>query len=299
MNVLESIGNTPMVEIKSLNKHRPKVKIIGKLEGLNPGGSIKDRVAYYMLKKAESSGELKKGITILEASSGNTGIALAMIGAAKGYKVKIIMSENTSIERRLILDALGAEVELTPVGDGVDGAIYRTQELKRKYPDKYFVPNQFNNESNISAHYETTGPEILSQTKGNFDIFIAGMGTTGTLMGVAKYLKENKPEVKIIGVEPQKGHKIQGLKNMGEAIVPEIYRPDVLDMKIVVGDNEAFETTRMLAQSEGILVGMSSGAAVSGALKISERIDSGAIVVILPDRGERYLSTNLFRRKIE
>ena len=296
MNILESIGNTPLVEIKVLNERRPDIKIFGKLEGSNPGGSVKDRAAYYMLRKGESSGKLKRGVTILEATSGNTGIALAMIGAAKGYKVKLIMPGSVSAERKQILEALGAEVELTPAEEGTDGAIYRSQELKRKFPDNYFVPNQFKNESNILAHYETTGPEILSQTMGEIDIFVAGMGTTGTLMGVGKFLKENKPGIKIVGVEPRLGHKIQGLKNMEEAIVPGIYTPNLLDMKVMVDDEEAFETSRMLAKKEGIFAGMSSGASVAGALKIAESVEAGTIVTVLPDRGDRYLSTDLFKR---
>ncbi|MDT8302785.1 MAG: cysteine synthase family protein [Sedimentisphaerales bacterium] len=295
MSILSAIGNTPLVELTSLNKKRPDVRVFGKLEGTNPGGSIKDRPAYWMIKKAEESGELTKGKIILEPTSGNTGIALAMIGAAKGYKVKLCMPECVSTERQHILQALSAEVVLTPAKEGTDGAIRKAHELHDAEPDKYYMPNQFVNKNNILAHYETTGPEILSQTGGDLDVFVAGMGTTGTLMGVYKFLKEKKPEVKVIGVEPPVGHAIQGLKNMKEAIVPEIYDPDMMDEKITVEDGEAFETTRLLAAEEGIFVGMSSGAAVAGALKTAEKMTSGTIVVILPDRGDRYLSTTLFR----
>ena len=295
MSILSAIGNTPLVELTSLNKKKPDVKIFGKLEGSNPGGSIKDRPAYWMIKKAEQSGELTKGKIILEPTSGNTGIALAMIGAAKGYKVKLCMPECVSTERQHILQALNAEVVLTPAKEGTDGAIRKAHELHDAEPDKYYMPNQFTNENNILAHYESTGPEILAQTGGDLDVFVAGMGTTGTLMGVYKFLKEKKPEVKVIGVEPPVGHAIQGLKNMKEAIVPEIYNPKMMDEKITVDDGEAFETTRLLAAKEGIFVGMSSGAAVAGALRTAEKMTSGTIVVILPDRGDRYLSTTLFR----
>jgi len=295
MSILSAIGNTPLVELTSLNHKKPDVRIFGKLEGTNPGGSIKDRPAYWMIKKAEESGELTKGKIILEPTSGNTGIALAMIGAAKGYKVKLCMPECVSTERQHILQALNAEVVLTPAKEGTDGAIRKAHELHDAEPDKYYMPNQFVNENNVLAHYETTGPEILAQTNGEIDVFVAGMGTTGTLMGVYKFLKEKKPEVKVVGVEPPVGHAIQGLKNMKEAIVPEIYNPKMMDEKITVEDGEAFETTRLLAAKEGIFVGMSSGAAVAGALRTAEKMKSGTIVVILPDRGDRYLSTTLFR----
>jgi cysteine synthase B len=295
MSILSAIGNTPLVELTSMNHKNPDVRIFGKLEGTNPGGSIKDRPAYWMIKKAEESGELTKGKIILEPTSGNTGIALAMIGAAKGYKVKLCMPECVSTERQHILQALNAEVFLTPAKEGTDGAIRKAHELHDAEPDKYYMPNQFVNENNILAHYETTGPEILAQTNGDIDVFVAGMGTTGTLMGVYKFLKEKKPQIKVVGVETPVGHAIQGLKNMKEAIVPEIYDPKMMDDKIVVEDGEAFETTRLLAAEEGIFVGMSSGAAVAGALRTAEKMKSGTIVVILPDRGDRYLSTTLFR----
>lgn len=294
LGILGAIGNTPLVELANVNSNS-KVKIFGKFEGANPGGSVKDRPAYYMIKKAEESGELTNGKVILEPTSGNTGIALAMIGAAKGYKVTLVMPKCVSMERRRILEAFGANIILTPGCDGTDGAICRAHELLKKEPERYFMPNQFENESNVLAHYETTGPEIFKQTNGNIDVFVAGMGTTGTLMGVGRYLKEQKPSIRIVGVEPTKGHTIQGLKNMEEAIVPKIYNSKILDKKITIGDEEAFETARKLATQEGLFVGMSSGAAVAGALQIAKKMDSGIIVVILPDRGDRYLSTVLFR----
>ena len=293
MGVLSAIGNTPLIELVNLNNS--KVRIFCKLEGNNPGGSVKDRPAYYMIKKAEESGELKKGRMILEPTSGNTGIALAMIGAAKGYTVKLVMPGCVSEERSRILEAYGAEVILSPAKESTDGAIRKAYEIIKNDPNKYFMPDQFGNENNTLAHYETTGPEIFEETGGEIDAFVAGMGTTGTLMGTGKYLKEQKPNVKIVGVEPIKGHAIQGLKNMQEAIVPKVYQPEIHDEKITVNDEDAYETARLLAVKEGIFVGMSSGAAAAGALKLANKMDSGTIVTILPDRGDRYLSTTLFR----
>lgn len=294
MNLLSSIGNTPLVELINLSGQGP-VRIFGKLEGSNPGGSIKDRTAYYMVKKAEEAGELKKGKVILEPTSGNTGIALAMIGAARGYRVTLVMPGCVSEERSRILEAYGAEVILTPAGEGTDGAIRRAGQIIEKEPGKYFMPNQFQNASNPLAHYETTGPEIFSQTEGKVDFFVAGMGTTGTLMGTGQYLKEKNSAVIVAGVEPVKGHAIQGLKNMQEALVPGIYRPEMLDEIISIDDNEAYAAARLLALKEGIFAGMSSGAAVAGALRLAKKAAKGNIVAVLPDRGDRYLSTTLFR----
>jgi cysteine synthase B len=295
MSILSAIGNTPLIELNSLNSKKPKVRIFGKFEGANPGGSIKDRPAYWMIKKAEEDSELAKGKIILEPTSGNTGIALAMIGAAKGYVVKLCMPECVSTERQYTLQALGAEVVLTHAREGTDGSIRKAHQLLEAEPDKYYMPNQFENEANVLAHYETTGPEILSQTNGRIDVFVAGMGTTGTLMGVSRFFKEKKPDVRIVGVEPTEGHTIQGLKNMKESIIPKIYDPEMLDEKVTIEDGEAFETTRLLAATEGLFVGMSSGAAVAGALHLAEGMTTSTIVVILPDRGDRYLSTTLFR----
>lgn len=294
MSLWSAIGNTPLIELANVKKGSP-VKIFGKLEGSNPGGSVKDRPAYYMIKRAEESGALNHAKTILEPTSGNTGIALAMIGAAKGYRVKLFMPECVSSERRLILEALGAEVILTPAKEGTDGSIRRVHALREAEPGKYYMPNQYDNESNVCAHYETTGPEIYRQTMGEVDVLVAGMGTGGTLMGTGKYLKERKPEVRVVGVEPTLGHTIQGLKNMQEAIVPKIYREENLTEKITIEDGEAFEMTRLLAQKEGVFVGLSSGAAMAGAVKVAERMSEGTIVVILPDRGDRYLSVTQFR----
>ena len=294
MSILNAVGNTPLVELTNLNGN-PRVKVLGKLEGNNPGGSVKDRPAYYMIKNAEESGELTRGKTIIEPTSGNMGIALAMIGAAKGYRVKLFMPECVSVERHLVLTAFGAETVLTPAREGTDGAIRAAHQTLSDQPEMYYMPNQFDNDSNVLAHYETTGPEVLTQTEGEIDVFVAGMGTTGTLMGAGQYLKAKKPAVKIVGVEPTEGHTIQGLKNMNESIVPGIYHPERLDEKVIIEDGEAYEISRLLATKEGIFVGMSSGAAVAAALRIAKDLYSGTIVVILPDRGDRYLSTTLFR----
>jgi len=291
--VLASIGNTPMVELVKLNGS--KARIFAKLEGANPGGSVKDRTAWYMIKDAEATGKLTRDKIILEPTSGNTGIAVAMIGAARGYKVTLVMPECVSLERRRILEAFGAMVILSPSNEGTDGAIRKAHAIMSQDGDRYFMPDQFTNEQNCAAHYETTGPEIWRQTHGAVDVFVAGMGTTGTLMGVSRFLKEKKPSARVIGVEPPVGHRIQGLKNMQEAIVPRIYNPAMLDEKITVNDDDAFETARLLAQREGLFVGMSSGAAVFGALQLVKTMKSGTIVVLLPDRGDRYLSTALFR----
>ncbi len=294
MDLLQAIGNTPLVEIANLNPN-PKAKVLCKLEGCNPGGSVKDRPALYMISKAEESGELTPDKVILEPTSGNTGIAIAMIGAAKGYEVQLCMPECVSTERRLILEGFGAHVFPTSAKDNIDGAIRQAHALMEEFPGKYYMPNQYDNEANVLAHFETTGPEIYRQTNGEVDYFVAGMGTSGTLMGAGRYLKSLEPSVKIIGVEPVMGHTIQGLKNMTESMVPGIYHPEELDSKETVDDGEAFETTRLLATKEGLFVGTSGGAAAAVALRIAQQIEGGTIVVILPDRGDRYLSTMQFR----
>jgi S-sulfo-L-cysteine synthase (O-acetyl-L-serine-dependent) len=294
MNVLSAIGNTPLVELININPN-PEVKVLCKLEGCNPGGSVKDRPALYMITKAEERGDLTQNKVILEPTSGNTGIAIAMIGAAKGYRVELCMPECVSSERRLILEGLGSNVFLTPAKENIDGAIRRAHTLLEAEPGKYFMPNQYDNPDNVLAHFETTGPEIYRQTNGEVDVFVAGMGTTGTLMGTGRYLKSVKPSVRVVGVEPVMGHTIQGLKNMTESMVPNIYRPEEIDEKVMIEDGEAFEVTRLLAIREGLFVGTSAGAAVAVALQLAGKMDHGQIVVILPDRGDRYLSTMQFR----
>lgn len=293
MGLLQAIGHTPLIELSHFGGG-PRVRLLCKLEGVNPGGSVKDRPALRMIEAAERSGELTPQKTIIEATSGNTGIALAMIGAARGYRVTLCMSAGASVERRRVLAAMGAKVLLSPAHEGTDGAIRLAHQLVDQSPDEYYMPNQFDNPYNVLAHYESTGPELFHDTHGEIDVFVAGMGTTGTLMGVSRFFREYKPGVRIVGVEPPVGHRIQGLKNMQEAIRPKVYDPELLDEKVTVDNEEAFAAARWLAAKEGIFVGMSSGAALAGAMKVAQRIDRGTIVVLLPDRGDRYLSTELF-----
>ena len=293
-SLMAAIGNTPLVELNQVNPN-PKVRLLAKLEGNNPGGSVKDRTAWWMIRRAENEGLLNQDTTILEPTSGNTGIALAMIAASRGYPIKLVMPACVSMERRAVLIAFGADLVLSPAEEGTDGAIRLAHRILKEEPDRYFMPNQYENESNPLVHYETTGPEIYNQTGGAVDMFVAGMGTSGTLMGVGRYLRERNSKIQIVGVEPTLGHKVQGLKNMQEAIVPSIYEEKKLDQKIMINDDEAFDMARMLASREGVFAGMSSGAAVAGACRMAEALSSGVIVVLVPDRGDRYLSTALFR----
>lgn len=293
MSILDCIGNTPLARLDKINPNL-RVRLFAKLEGNNPGGSVKDRIAWYMIKSGEEEGKLKNGSTILEATSGNTGIGLAMVGTARGYKVKLVMPACVSLERRKVLEAFGAELVLSPGNEGTDGAIRLAHKILDENKNGYFMPNQFDNPANIRAHYETTGKEAYEQTNGEVSVFVAGMGTTGTLMGAGGRLKEFNSSITVLGVEPHLGHKIQGLKNMTESIVPKIFNPKALDEKWSVNDDDAFNTTRRLALEEGLFVGMSSGAAVWAAIKKAKEMRDGAIVVILPDRGDRYLSTALF-----
>jgi len=293
-DILQTIGNTPIVRINKLNPNR-NTTIYAKLEGLNPTGSIKDRIALSMIEQAEIEGKLKKGETIIEPTSGNTGVALAMIGTVKGYDVEIVMSDAVSLERRQMIKAFGAKVTLTEGKLGTDGAIVKARELVKEHPEKYFMPDQFSNEYNKITHYRTTGEEIWKQTNGNVDYFVSSLGTSGTIMGVGKVLKEYNPQIKIVCAHPVKGHYIQGLKNMEEAIVPSIYDPSQIDITIMVETEVAYEMTRQIVSKEGIFVGMSSGAALFAAVQIARKIALGTIVVIFPDRGEKYLSTKLFK----
>jgi cysteinyl-tRNA synthetase len=295
-NILDQIGNTPLVPVKRLNPNK-NVRILAKLEYFNPGGSIKDRPALQMIEDAEKKGELTKDKIILEATSGNTGIGLSMVAAVKSYRVLLMMSEAVSEERKKILRAMGAELRFTPAHLGTDGAIESVYNLIREEPEKYWLADQFNNESNWMSHYNGTAMEIWEQTGGDLDAIVSSMGTTGTLMGISRRFKELKPEVKIIGVEPYLGHKIQGLKNMNESYRPGIFDKSRADQILRIDDDEAYQTSRLLVRKEGIFVGMSSGAAMAGALRFSREMTSGTIVVILPDGGERYLSTPLFEDK--
>jgi len=292
-NILQTIGNTPLVRINKLNPNK-NAEIFAKVEGFNPTGSIKDRIALNMIRQAEEEGTLTKGKTIIEPTSGNTGVALAMIGAIKGYDVEIVMSDAVSVERRQMIKAFGATVTLSEGRYGTDGAIRKARELVKANPQKYFMPDQFSNQYNKNAHYRTTGDEIWRQTGGKVDYFVSALGTSGTIMGVGKALKEHNPRIKIVCAHPVKGHYIQGLKNMEEAIVPAIYDPTQIDTTIMVETEMAYEMTRQIVKQEGIFVGMSSGAAMYAAIEMAKQIESGVIVTIFPDRGEKYLSTKLF-----
>jgi len=292
-NILQTIGNTPLLRINNLNPNK-NVTIYAKIEGSNPTGSIKDRIALKMIQQAEAEGTLVKGKTIIEPTSGNTGIGLAMIGVVKGYNVEIVMSSAVSSERIQMIKSFGAKVTLTDADLGTDGAINKARELIEGDPEKYFMPDQFSNRYNKMAHYKTTGEEIWKQTNGRVDYFVSAIGTSGTIMGVGKALRENNPKIKIVCAHPVKGHYIQGLKNMEEAIVPSIYDPSAIDETIMVETEAAFEMTRQIVKKEGVFAGMSSGAAMYAAVKIAENIESGVIAVIFPDRGEKYLTTGLF-----
>lgn len=292
-SILNHIGNTPLVEIRRLNPN-PDVRILAKLEYLNPGGSIKDRPALSMIEAGERSGELKPGKTVIEATSGNTGIGLAMVCSVKGYPLLLAMSEAASVERQKILRARGAEILLTPGHLGTDGAIEEVYRLARENPDTYFMTDQYNNPANWEAHYNGTAVEIWEQTGNTVTHMVATMGTSGTLMGLSRRLKEFNPAIRIIGVEPYLGHRLQGLKNMREAYQPEIFEKRLLDEKVNVEDEPAFEMTRRLAREEGLMVGMSSGAAMVVAAEAARTLEQGTLVVIFPDGGERYLSTPLF-----
>jgi cysteine synthase B len=294
-DILQSIGNTPLVRINKLNPNK-NTNIYAKVEGFNPSGSIKDRIALSMIQEAEIEGKLTKDKTIIEPTSGNTGVSLAMIGVLKGYDVEIVMSDAVSVERRTMIRAFGGKITLTEGTLGTDGAIRKVRQMVKENPEKYFMPDQFSNEYNKIAHYKTTGEEIWKQTKGKIDYFVSSLGTSGTIMGVGKVLKEHNPDIKIVCAHPVKGHYIQGLKNMEEAIVPSIYDPSQIDITIMVETEAAYEMTRQIVSREGIFVGMSSGAAMYATVEIAKKIETGTIVVIFPDRGEKYLSTNLFNR---
>ncbi|MCF8055326.1 MAG: cysteine--tRNA ligase [Desulfocapsa sp.] len=293
--ILDAIGNTPLVRINRLNP--TQVPIYGKLESKNPGGSVKERISLSLVEAGESSGELTEDKIVLEATSGNTGIGLAMVCAAKGYRCQLVMPESASLERRKIMQAYGAEILLTPAKRSTDGAIEKAYDMAREFPDRYYLTDQFNNEANWMAHYQHTAPEIWEQTEGKVTHVVATLGTSGTVMGLCKWFHEKHPDVKIIAVEPFLGHKIQGLKNMKESYRPGIFDKSLPDSIVNVHDEDAFRMARLLARKEGMLVGMSSGAAMYSALDLVKELEDGFVVVIIPDGGERYLSTPLFTRK--
>ncbi len=293
-NLLECIGNTPLVRLRNIEKNTG-VKIFAKLEFMNPGGSIKDRPAMMMIKDGIESGKLTKDKTIIEATSGNTGVGLAMIAAHLGYKCKIVMSSSVSQERIQILEGFGVEVVLSDAEKGTDGAICKLREIVANEPGKYFYPDQFSNPANPLSHYVGTAPEIYEQLDGKLDYFVAGMGSTGTLMGCGDYFREKNKNIKIIGLEPHLKHNLQGLKNMVESVKPKIYQVHKLDQVRSIFCKESYDMTRRLAAEEGLFVGMSSGANVLGSLQLAKELNEGVIVTVLTDRGDRYLSTDLFR----
>jgi len=294
--VSDLIGHTPLVEMHRLAPDLSKdVKLYGKLEGFNPGGSVKDRPAWNMLKRGLDEGKLVAGKTILDSTSGNTGIALAMLGASLGYPVHLVMPENVSRERKRVIAAYGAKVTFSSPLEGSDGAIVQCRELYARNPEAYFKPDQYFNEANPEAHYLGTGPEIWEQTGGEVTHFVATIGTGGTVMGSGRYLKEQNPDVQVIAVEPDDAfHGIEGLKHMASSIVPGIYHEERLDRKIGVATEDAYDMVYRLAAAEGLLVGQSCGAALVGALRVARELQCGYVVVILPDWGDRYLSTNLW-----
>ena len=292
-DILHTIGRTPLVKINRLNPN-PAVSIYAKLEGFNPTGSIKDRIALRMVEAAEADGRLTPGKTIIEPTSGNTGIGLAIVGIVKGYPVEIVMSEAVSEERRKIIRSYGARVILTPGDQGTDGAIRLARSMVAAEPDKYFMPDQFSNASNYLAHYETTALEIWEQTGGRVDYLVCALGTSGTIMGISKFMRALNPDVKVVCAHPVRGHYIQGLKNMEEAIVPGIYHPELIDIQQMIESEEAIAMARRIIAEEGIFAGMSSGAAMLAAARTAERIPGGNVVVIFPDRAEKYLSTTMF-----
>ncbi len=292
-NILDLVGNTPLVRINRINPVAG-VELLVKLESMNPGGSVKDRIGLRMIQDAEQAGELTPGKILLEASSGNTAIGLAMVCAVKGYRLLVTMAESASEERRRILKAYGAEILLTPGHLGTDGAIEEAYRLAREEPHKYLLVDQYNNQANWLAHFDGTGKEIWEATQGKVDVVVLTIGTTGTLMGTTRALKKLSPKVRVVGVEPFKGHKIQGLKNMKESYPPGIFKPEEPHAIVNVDDDSAFEMARRLAKEEGIFVGMSAGAAMKVALDEAQALGQGTVVALLPDGGERYLSTSLF-----
>jgi cysteine synthase B len=287
-SILDLIGNTPLVEVSGLSP-TPGVRILVKLEGQNPGGSVKDRIALAMVTEAEAEGRLQPGQTILEPSSGNTGIGLALVSRLKGYKLRVVLPENVSVERRQLLEIFGAEIVLSPGDEGSNGAVRLAQRLAKESDDVAFL-YQYGNPANPRAHYTGTGPEIWRDCP-EVTHFVSGLGTSGTLMGVGRYLKERKPTVQVWAVEPPSGELVSGLRNLDDGFVPEVFDPDVLDRKLIVRPRESIEWTRRLTAEAGIFAGISSGAALAGAAKAAAELDEGVIVTVLADGGWKYLST--------
>jgi cysteine synthase B len=292
---VDLVGNTPLLELASVSREVTGVTVLGKAEWYNPGGSVKDRPALWMIRDGEKSGKLSPGKIILDATSGNTGIAYAWIGASLGYKVKLCMPKNASEERKRILHAYGVEVVLTDPGEGSDGAIREARRLYAEDPELYFYPDQYKNPANPRAHYESTAPEIWEQTEGEVTHFVAGLGTSGTFIGISRRFKEYNPEIKVISFEPDSPfHGLEGMKHMASAIVPEIYDPTIADENLGASTEEAYEMVKRLAREDGILVGLSSGAAVATSLRVAQELESGVIVTVLCDGADKYLSESFW-----
>ena len=299
-SIVDLIGNTPVIEVSELSPN-PDVKIYAKLEGQNPAGSVKDRIAKAMILSAEREGKLNSGSVILEPSSGNTGIALAMISSIRGYNLKIVLPDNVSIERRQLLEVWGAEIISSPGSEGSNGAVRRAQQLAKENPDWVFL-YQYGNEANPEIHYTTTGPEILQDVP-DVSHFIAGLGTSGTLMGVGRFLKEQNPNIQILAVEPPVGENVEGLRSLEDGFIPPVFENwngmDLLDGKRIIRPIESLECARKLAQTSGIFAGISSGAALAGALRVAEQIEQGSIVFIVCDGGWKYLSTEAWTKPLD
>jgi S-sulfo-L-cysteine synthase (O-acetyl-L-serine-dependent) len=290
-SVLDMIGRTPLVRLHQFERESPGVELYAKAEWQNPGGSVKDRAAARMILEGEASGKLTRGKTIIDATSGNTGIAYAMVGAARGYKVTLCVPENASPERKLILRALGAELVLTSRLESTDGAIREARRLYAEDPDRYFYPDQYSNDGNWRAHYDTTAPEIIEQTSGRLTHFVAGLGTSGTFVGTGRRLRKFNPAIKLISFQPQGPfHGLEGLKHMDSAIVPAIYDPTLADEDLRIDTERAYRMVRRLAREEGLLAGISSGAAVAAMLDVARTVDRGVIVTVFPDGAEKYLN---------
>ncbi len=295
-DVTDLVGNTPLVEIRKVTNGLPTgVRVLAKLEGFNPGGSVKDRPALRMIREAVAAGQLTPGRTIIDSTSGNTGIAIAMVGAALGYRVRLVLPSNVSEERKGVIRFFGAEVVYSDPLEGSDGAIRLCRKIVGEDPESYFKPDQYFNPMNSRAHYDTTGPEIYRQTEGCVTHFVAGIGTGGTVMGTGRFLKERDPRVRVIGVEPDAAlHGLEGLKHMASSIVPGIYHEDELDLVVPASTEDAYEMVYRLSREEGVLVGQSSGAAMVAALRTARQLSHGTVVTVFPDFGSRYLTTNLW-----
>ncbi len=294
--ILERVGNTPLIAPRRVISGNPDVRVLIKAEWFNPGGSVKDRAALQIVLDAELRGDLGGGKTLIDSSSGNTGIAYAMVGAARGFPVELVMPSSVSEERKLIANAYGAKITYSDPYEGSDGAIRLVRKLVEEQPERYYYADQYSNPSNWQAHYKTTGPEVWRQTSGQVTHFVAGLGTSGTAMGAGRYLRERNPAIAVVGVQPDNAlHGLEGLKHMESSIVPRIYDPSQLERKLLVNTEESFDMARRMASEEGIFAGQSSGAAMVGALRLAESLDEGVVVVVFPDGGDKYLSTSLWK----